>query len=161
MKRLTYIFLMLSLVVFYSCDSLLDKKPLDKFTNSNYWTSEANVEVYANTFFNEFAGYGVSFDNTTLNDNQAGRGFTNWNYTSVPASHGTWNNSYTEIRRANFMIEQVPNISSMSESAKANWIGIARLYRAWHHYKIVRKFGDCLFVDKPLTDSKDDKDNYL
>ena len=41
-----------------SCDSILDKAPLDSFADANYWTSESNVEVYANTFFNNFVGYG-------------------------------------------------------------------------------------------------------
>lgn len=164
MKKIIYVCLTLLLPIFSSCDSLLDKKPLDSFTNSNYWTSEANVEIYANSFYSQFTGYANGTDAfywSTLNDNQAGTSFRQWNYTSVPASNGTWNDAYTEIRRANFMIEQIPGIESMSESAKNNWIGLARLYRGWQHYKLVRTFGDCVFVDKTLNISDEDKEMYL
>lgn len=164
MKKIIYVCLTLLLPIFSSCDSMLDKKPLDSFTNSNYWTSEANVKAYANSFYSQLTGYANGTDAfywSTLNDNQANTAFKQWNYTSVPASNSTWNDAYTEIRRANFMIEQIPGIESMSESAKNNWIGLARLYRGWQHYKLVRTFGDCVFVDKTLNISDEDKEMYL
>ena len=60
MKRINYIIglSLLSLSTLTSCDSILDKDPLDKFTNDNFWTNASNVEGYANTFYNEFTGYG-------------------------------------------------------------------------------------------------------
>lgn len=38
----------------------------------------------------------------------------------------------------------------MSDAKKNNWLGIGRLYRAWQHYKLVRAYGDCYWVDKVL-----------
>ena len=60
MKRINYIIglSLLSLSTLTGCDSILDKDPLDKFTNNNFWTNASNVEGYANTFYNEFTGYG-------------------------------------------------------------------------------------------------------
>lgn len=135
-------------------DEILDGNPLTSFTKSNYFTSESNVEQYANYFYNEWTGYGTggscNFYFPTLNDNQSVVGYTEWSYTSVPATNGTWSSCYQEIRRANIMIEAIPGIASMSEKAKNNWIGIGRLYRAWQHYCLVRAFGDCYYVDKVL-----------
>lgn len=135
-------------------EEILDGNPLTSFTKSNYFTSESNVEMFANYFYSEWTGYGTggscNFYFPTLNDNQSVIGYTEWNYTSVPASNGTWNSCYTEIRRANIMLEAIPNIESMSETAKKNWMGVARLYRAWQHYCIVRSLGDCYYVDKVL-----------
>lgn len=153
-------------LLFTGCEKALDKKPLDQFTNDNFWTSETNVEVYANKFFDAFTGYGNGggsgdFYYPTLNDNQAASGFALWNYTSVPATNNTWRDCYVEIRRANIMIEKIPGIASMSEAAKNNWIGIARLYRAWQHYDLVRNFGDCIYADKVLDVTDADKEDYL
>lgn len=142
-----------------SCSDLLDTEPYDQFTKQNYFTSETNVELFANYFYNTFTGYGSGsgdyyFNN--LNDDQGTTGIARWTYTSVPASAASWNTPYTEIRRANTLISAVPGISSMNDASKNNWIGVGRLYRAWQHYKVVRNFGDCYYVDKELDSNDDD-----
>ncbi len=147
---------MLSLV---SCDDILDTEPYDQFTKDNYFTSETNVQLFANYFYNTFTGYGSGsgdyyFNN--LNDDQGTTGIARWTFTAVPASAGAWNTPYTEIRRANTLINAVPGISSMSEASKNNWIGVGRLYRGWQHYKVVRGFGDCYWVDKELDSNDED-----
>ncbi len=38
----------------------------------------------------------------------------------------------------------------MSEEAKNHWKGVGRLMRAWHHYQLVRAYGDIPWVDKSL-----------
>ena len=142
-----------------SCDDVLDTEPYDQFTKANYFTSETNVQLFANYFYNTFTGYGSGSGDyyfNTLNDDQASTGITKWSYTSVPGSAGAWSTPYVEIRRANTLIAAVPNVESMSEAKKANWMGIGRLYRAWQHYKVVRNYGDCYWVDKELD--KDDAD---
>ena len=142
-----------------SCSDLLDTEPYDKFTKQNYFTSETNVQLFANYFYNTFTGYGSGsgdyyFNN--LNDDQGTTGIAKWTFTNVPASAGAWSTPYTEIRRANTLISAVPGIDAMSEASKNNWIGIGRLYRAWQHYKVVRAYGDCYWVDKELDSSDED-----
>lgn len=138
-----------------SCSDLLDTEPYDQFTKDNFFTSEKNVELFANYFYNEFSGYGNggSYGNfyfNFLNDDQGTTGTQEWTYTNVPATSATWNNPYTEIRRANTLLAALPNIADMNEASKSNWEGLARLYRGWQHYKLVRAFGDCYWVDKVL-----------
>ena len=147
---------MLSLV---SCDDILDTEPYDQFTKDNYFTSETNVQLFANYFYNTFTGYGSGSGDyyfNTLNDDQASTGITKWTYMNVPGSAGAWNTPYVEIRRANTLIAAIPNVASMSDAKKANWLGIGRLYRAWQHYKVVRNYGDCYWVDKELDPSDED-----
>ena len=142
-----------------SCSDLLDTEPYDQFTKQNYFTSENNVKLFANYFYNTFTGYGSGSGDyyfNTLNDDQASTGITNWTFTSVPGTSGAWNTPYVEIRRANTLIANVPGIASMSDAAKNNWIGIGRLYRAWQHYKLVRAYGDCYYVDKELDATDED-----
>ena len=161
-----YIFISLAFVfALVSCnknkDGILNGDPYTSFTKSNYFTSEKNVELFANYFYNEWSGYGNSgsygvFYFPTLNDNQSPTGYAEWSYTSVPATNGTWDDCYSNIRRANTLIEAIPDVNSMSENAKNNWLGVARLYRAWYHYVLVRTFGDCYYVDKVLDSTDED-----
>ena len=142
-----------------SCDDILDTEPYDQFTKDNYFTSETNVQLFANYFYNTFTGYGSGSGDyyfNTLNDDQASTGITKWTYMNVPGSAAAWNTPYVEIRRANTLIAAIPNVASMSDAKKANWLGIGRLYRAWQHYKLVRAYGDCYWVDKELDPSDED-----
>ena len=146
--------LMAGMVLFTSCD-LLNNDPYDSFTKDNFFTSETNVEMYTNYFYNEFSAYGTGgasgeFYFNTLNDNQAVTGLSGWNFKAVSASDGTWNACYTEIRRANILLKHIDEID-MPAASKAYYTSLARLYRGWQHFCLVRKFGDCYWVDKELT----------
>lgn len=169
MKKYIYI-LAASLMAFTSCDEILDKSPLDTFADENFWTGEGNVESYANTFFNNFSGYGNgggggTFYFPTLNDNQAGSGFRDWNYSDNLVSNGDWDSAYEEIRRACILINRVSGMSSLSSKQKANWKGVARMNRALQYYWLVREFGDVPLVlselnneDKSLFGERIDRD---
>lgn len=156
MKKVNYIIGLglLSLSTLVSCDSILDKGPLDKFTNDNFWTSASNVEGYANTFYNEFTAYGNGggsgfFYYKTLSDDQAGNSFADWSQKNNLTSNSTWKDSYVEVRRANVMLENIPKIAE-TDAVKNHWLGVGRLMRAYEYFQLVRMFGDVPYTDKAL-----------
>ena len=145
---------MAGMVLLTGCD-LLNNDPYDNFTKGNFFTSETNVEMYTNYFYAEWSGYGNNgsygtFYFPTLNDNQAVTGITPWDFTTISATDGTWDASYAEIRRANILLENLDKVD-MPAASVAYYTSLARLYRAWQHFCLVRKFGDCYWVDKELT----------
>lgn len=158
MKKLNIIIISITLFA-VSCDGFLDKGPLDTFTNDNFWTSESNVSGYANTFYEDFLGYGNAggtglFYFRTLSDDQAGGSFTDWTFQNVPANSANWRDGWIEIRRANILLENVDRVN-MSDEAKKHWEGVARLIRAWQYYQLVRAYGDVPWVDKSLDITDD------
>ena len=151
--------LMAGMVLFTSCD-LLNNDPYDSFTKGNFFTSETNVEMYTNYFYSEWSGYGNNgsygtFYFPTLNDNQAVTGITTWDFTTISADDATWNASYAEIRRANILLENLAGVP-MSDASMAYYQSLGRLYRAWQHFCVVRKFGDCYWVDHSLSTEDQD-----
>ena len=150
---------MAGMVLFTSCD-LLNNDPYDSFTKGNFFTSETNVEMYTNYFYSEWSGYGNNgsygtFYFPTLNDNQAVTGITTWDFTTISADDATWNASYAEIRRANILLENLDGVP-MPEASMAYYQSLGRLYRAWQHFCVVRKFGDCYWVDHSLSTEDQD-----
>ena len=146
--------LMAGMVLFTSCD-LLNNDPYDSFTKNNFFTSETNVEMYTNYFYAEWSGYGNNgtygtFYFPTLNDNQAVTGITPWDFTTISATDGTWDASYEEVRRANILLENLDGVD-MSAASMAYYKSLGHLYRAWQHFCVVRKFGDCYWVGHSLT----------
>ena len=157
MKKLYYMIGLglMSLATLSSCDDILDKEPLDKFTNTNFWKTASNVEGYANSFYGQFSGYNGLFYFKTLSDDQAGNAFTDWDHKSLTTSNSTWKNCYAEIRRANIMIENIPNIIA-SDEEKNHWLGVGRLMRAYNYHQLVRAFGDVPYTEKALNVSDED-----
>ena len=154
MNRLIIIYIASFMLFFTACNDFLDKGPLDTFTDENFWTSENNVIGYSNTFYEDFLGYGNAggtglYYFRTLNDDQAGNSFTDWSFSNVPSTDGTWKNGWVEIRRANLLLEKVENVN-MSDAAKKHWTGFGRLMRAWQYYQLVRAYGDVAWIDKSL-----------
>ncbi len=103
MKKIKYIACLLSLAVVSGCDSILDKGPLDSFTNDNFWTGEGNISGYANAFYEQFSGYGNGngygdFYFKTLSDDQAGMSFAKWTYPDNAPSTSATSVSYTHLR---------------------------------------------------------------
>ena len=134
------------------CEDLLDKSPLDTFSNSaEYWNSESNVENQCNTFLNNYSGYGNSgtggwFYFKTLSDDQVDNDSHLWTYSNVVSSSSNWSSPFTEIRRAAYILQGLET-STLSETVKANYIGIARLNRAWQYFQLVRMYGDVQWID--------------
>ena len=123
MKKISLICsaLLLGTIPFISCTDMLDEEPLDEFVNNaEFWGNEATVEGYANTFYNQFVGYGTSgngdFYFPSLTDDQVSYTFTNWTYINVPASISDWKNGYAEIRRSNVMIDGLEKYGESMDS---------------------------------------------
>lgn len=141
-----------------SCDDFLNdnRYPLSSQTvNSEFWSNTENVQNQINYFYEDWSGYGNGSGSGTfywswLSDDQAGRtSFSDWTFKTVPSSSGSWSAPYTEIRRANLVIQGVEG-STLSESNKANYLGLARMYRARMYYDLVRRYGDVPLVKIPL-----------
>lgn len=103
-----------------------------------------------NTFYNNYSGYGNGsgggwFYFKTLSDDQVDYQSTVWTYTSVVATSTNWSDPFTEIRRANYIIEGLQT-SSLDDAVKANYEGLARLNRAWEYYQLVRMYGDVQWI---------------
>lgn len=138
-----------------SCDNFLEENrfPLStQVDNPTYWNNESNVAKQADALYTNFTGYGKSsnglFYFQTLTDNQGsgvGGAFTNWAFTNVPAESALWSDPYYVIRQCNYIINNVPN-STLSETAKAKYVGIARMMRAFKYYQLVRSYGDVPYV---------------
>lgn len=136
------------------CDDFLNdnRYPLTSIVDSPaYWSNTNNVQLQCDRFIDEFSqGYGSGagqdgwFYFKNLNDDQVASSFAEWTYTTVPGTNGAWD--YGVIRGANIVIKGVER-SSLKESEKANFLGIARFVRGYRYYHLVRMYGDVVWED--------------
>lgn len=157
----------MSVLATTSCDDFLNdnRYPLSQqIANPEFWSNSVNVQNQINYFYEDYSGYGNgtgsgSFYWSTLNDDQVGRtAFTNWTFTAVPASSGSYTAPYVEIRRANLVIEGVGS-STLPETTKANFIGLARLHRARSYTDLIHRYNDVPLI-KGVVDPSDNETLY-
>ncbi|MBS7409523.1 MAG: RagB/SusD family nutrient uptake outer membrane protein, partial [Muribaculaceae bacterium] len=164
MKKSIIYALAASALVLTGCDDFLDKDMRSGFTNNPaFWNNANNVQTYLNSMYGDFSGYGQGgsggwFYFKSLSDDQANPNFDNWEFTTIPQKSSYWSSSFEEVRRANYMIAGV-EASTLTDDEKANFLGIARLYRAWEYWQLVRFYGDIQWLDKVVT-SPDDEAVY-
>lgn len=144
---------------FAACDDFLDdhRYPYTSQTNSpEFWNNPTNCDQECNRLYNTFSGYGNGaspngdFYFKPLNDDNANESFMNWPYINIPTSASEWKTPYEWIRHCALIIQGVRS-SSLTESQRKNYEGIARLNRALQTFELVKKFGDCVWVSEPVT----------
>ncbi len=164
MKKSVLYALAASVMVFASCDDMLDKTPRSEFSNTPaFWSNSNSVESYSNTLYENYSGYGQGgsggwFYFKSLSDDQADPNFENWTFTTIPNTSSYWSSAFTEIRRCNYIIEGMA-MSSLDDAVKKNYEAIARLNRAWQYFNLVRQYGDVQWYDKVILDPNDEAVN--
>ena len=146
-----------------SCDDFLDdnRYPLTQETdNATYWNNPDNVKLQCDQMLQYFTGYasGSSYGEfyfNTLTDDQCTSSFTDWKFTTVPSTSSNYTSPYTNLRHSVTIIDRLES-ATMDEDEKANWMGVARLCRAFQQYYLVRRYGDCNFVEHALNVSDAD-----
>lgn len=147
----------LSSTVLTSCSDFLDRGSKTVFSDDNFWSSENNVKSYCWEFYNLFLGYGTGtngdFYFTTFTDDQADANMDLFP-TTPPASNTHWD--YTYIRKANLLLQRVPQIEGMSSEAKNHYLGVGHFFRAFEYANLVRHFGDVPYVNSYLDQSDEE-----
>ena len=147
-------------LLFASCNDMLDVTPRDTFTNDPaFWNNENQVQNSTKGMYtNNFSGYGTGIEDpyfSSLTDDQADPDFENWTFTTAPANTGYWSTPYSEIRRCNYLLDNMEG-SSISDASKAKYSAIARLMRAYNYFRLVKRFGDVQWQDHVVMSSDDE-----
>ena len=134
-----------------SCESYLDRAPLDSNSDATNWSNESALEIYAWSLYGNLDGYGSGWSKGQYFNDAMSDDYVQTDYTqptiSVPAKNSVWSASYVEIRRANILLARVDRVPGLSQEAANHWKGVARFFRAQQHFDLVKTFGDCVWVE--------------
>lgn len=146
-----YILVLAIVLGMSSCEDYLDRKNLDTLDDSNFWTSESNMRLYAQgAYTNYFYGYGTGFS--------YGSFFTFGPWADEYSSSSIWQQntatsgngwSFTNVRRANLMINRV-DLLPVADEAKNHWRGIGRFFRAMEYFSLTKLFGAVPYYDTEI-----------
>lgn len=167
MKKIFYFILILLGIFLYSCEKdFLDKTPLDQISDPEFWTSETDLELYLNNFYDLFDGWWVAgsgaaptydrgSDLALPPPNVYGNDWTPQldGVINVPASGGGWN--WGNIRNINYFLENIDRVET-SGPMTDHYIGEGYYFRAHFYFELYRDFGDLPIITKPVSADDDD-----
>lgn len=140
---------MLLAIVAFSCSDILDKGPLDKYSENDVWKSTDLTQAFIYTALRNATDMLVWKDNWTDNDAilEDGR---NVNAELITREWDAGWNVYEDIRRCNMVLAKVPD-APFTDTEKANFIAQAKMVRAMIYFSRARLFGKLMLV-KELVD---------
>ena len=146
MKKIVYTILA-ALSLFSSCS--LDENPQDAVSKDTVFSSESGLKMYSYSFYNMLPSGSDAHRQDAMSDYGAVTSFNDFirdgAYTAETSSGWSWSN----LRNINYFIENCQT-STVSESVRNNYLGLARFFRAYFYYGMVVRFGDVPWIDEPL-----------
>lgn len=128
-----------------SCTKDLDKFPLDKLSDANFFSNADGLEAYSNTFYSVFPGAG-SYESATLCClDQADNYFRNKRLDAItgnriPLSKGTGDWDWVDLRKFNTVLDNLNQCKD--KEVAAEYEGVARFFRAYFYFEKVKRYGN-------------------
>jgi hypothetical protein len=149
MKKTFFIIAATAVSGLISCKKDLDLKPFDKLSPATAFNTEKDLQLYANSFYTILPTGNDIVRGDALSDYLVGRTPSNYLYGTFNATMATgW--TWSNLRNVNYFLEQYKQ-ASVSTEALNHFGGLARFFRAWYYFDMVKQFGDLPWYNKPLA----------
>jgi len=160
-----YLFSLLILLVFNSCEDYLNKLPLDKPSDATFYSTQQELIMAVNACYNYVTqriewSIPNQFTEEAITDIFGTRSSgSNWNPIKFGALGSSdnlpksiWSYSYTGINRTNALLENMSKAEAITDPAIFKRIrSEARVIRAINYINLIQKFGDVPLIDKLIT----------
>lgn len=149
MKRYNCILLLfVTLVIMAACEDFLDRPPLDKMSNNDYWKTPNDLKNYVLQFYPQLPSFQNEFTANSDEDSDNAMSSTismilNGERTR---STGNWRSQWTNIRNINIFFD---NYQKATGDYK-QFLGEAYFFRSWFYFDLVRKYGDVPWYETAL-----------
>lgn len=146
MKKNIISLVLATAVLAVSCD--LAEQPKAKAGRDMIFGSETGLRNYTNGFYNYLPDYNSAHKINVVMDNAAKNATGTYEvgaYTTNTATSWSW----SSIRNVNYFIKY-NNSTKVSETIRNNYMGIARLFRAYLYYDKLVQYGAVPWIDMPL-----------
>lgn len=131
-----------------SCDSLLDLEPLSEISQTAYFKTETDLQLFTNSFYNNLldkSPYDKQSDvyiQQNLSDEMLGG-----SKRTPPASGGGW--TWTDLRKMNTLLAYADQCEDADAALK--YKALTRFFRAYFYFEKVKRFGDVPWYEVELA----------
>ncbi|RXK81456.1 RagB/SusD family nutrient uptake outer membrane protein [Filimonas effusa] len=134
----------------------LNKEPFDKLVPASFFSTEAELKLYANSFYEKAVPTGLSVaiademgDYTSKSNSPA---FIAGSFSAVDQAAWSW----SDLRNINYFLQKMHN-PAIAQEARDHYEGLARFFRAYFYFDKVKTYGDVPWYSTPLDVSDIDE----
>jgi hypothetical protein len=145
------LFLLLTVAItITSCQKFLEKKPLDRLTPDQAFASENTLQLYVNSFYAQMLPDGPAiYQGDVMADNTVPNAVPNYISGRLSSQDATgWN--WDHLRNINYFLEFYNN-PAIPLKARNHYAGIAKFFRAYYYFNMVKQFGEVPWYGKALA----------
>ena len=151
MKHIQYIAGLLLLGLLSGCAKELNQVPQSTASQQAVFGSVQGLQLYANSFYDQTL---PSMDNiykvdADLSDYGAANSCPTFLQAGAYSSRNTSGWSWTPLRNINYFIQGLAT-SPVDPADKANFMGLAKFFRAWFYFGMVQRYGNVPWINTPL-----------
>ena len=150
----------LALLTAGSCKKL-DLVPTNNFTDLNFYTTTINVNNALNNIYSGMYNSDLYFYNDAMSDNAytaQGASYGNVDVvaagtftSSLPKFINDWSFYYSGIKACNLFLAGIDQNSTLDAATIARMKGEVRFIRAWHHFNLMKWWGDVPLLSKDIS----------
>lgn len=147
-----------------ACNKLLDMKPINEISKTDYWKTADQYKLAANEFYT----YLVTFANVLYDpapstppsphsdirsDLTTSRSAFSNGTNTIPLSDDNWTNAYKRLRSINYLLARdSADIENTLRSERLVYVAEAKFFRAYVYFDLLQQFGGVPIVTRPLDD---------
>ncbi|WP_315823943.1 RagB/SusD family nutrient uptake outer membrane protein [Paraflavitalea speifideaquila] len=179
MKLKILVGIFISNTLLFSCSRVLDRAPLDSYTDQSVWTDLKLAEAFANNIYNILPtctyDWGKSINRSFLLSGAVDEGYNKFDYAGIrsvitkgilsPDNAGDfdiWAKNYSHIQNANIFLSKIDAIPG-DETFRNRIKGEITFLRAYAYYQLVTDYGGVPLIKKPFelnSDFKEPRSSY-
>ncbi|NLX65653.1 MAG: RagB/SusD family nutrient uptake outer membrane protein [Bacteroidales bacterium] len=142
MKKIVFFILALSFL--YACN--MEELPQAQISKKPVFGSETGLKMYTNSFYETFPNVTTTYSYSYyITLNQVVKYFTENGFNPEESSGWSWGT----LRNINYFIVNCTD-EAVPLEVRNNYIGIARFFRAYFYFDMMKRFGDLPWIDHPL-----------
>lgn len=136
----------LSVTLLVGCQDFLDQEPQDSVTELVYFETPEHFENAANALYTRlgFDHEGNQGTQGDVSSDISGNLGSTPSYGSgnivTPTTDDIWSDNYDYLRRPNQIIQKATEYAGVQSEIETS-VGTAYFFRAWHHFKLMQRFG--------------------
>ncbi len=131
-----------SVLLFNSCESFIDLKPLDRISTLDYWKTSRDLEKYMYQFYPLLTeDQQLLSDNAHHTDDMIHADISKIMNGERTISTGGWRGEWYRIRGINIFFENYQKCEDDFNSYR-HYVGEAHFFRAWFYFNLLEKYGD-------------------
>ncbi|TWF37287.1 putative outer membrane starch-binding protein [Chitinophaga polysaccharea] len=147
MKKHIYLLLVLAAT---ACKKDLNLKPFDKLSPENAFNTEADLQLYANSFYKILPDGNAIIRGDVMSDYMAGKDVNPYIRPGAYSSTSSTGWSWSDLRNINYFLEHY-NQANIPTEARNHFAGIARFFRAMFYFEKVKRFGDVPWYSRTMS----------